>query len=157
MFWIVRSPTPACEITFRLASVHVVPSVDEYTSTSLSAAPVCPVITSIRIVPSDAEVRLLSLLATQRAEAEAAAADPTDRLVKLVDAAFGYFARELGAGKVKGRPRPPRTTPRPDRRRIRRVRERGRREEPRAPIRQSHVATRRTIESTQNRTSGLVA
>ena len=54
-----------------------------------------------RAASPDAEVRLLSLLATQRAEAEAAAADPTDRLVKLVDAAFGYFARELGAGKVK--------------------------------------------------------
>ena len=54
-----------------------------------------------RAASPDAEVRLLSLLATQRAEAEAAAVDPTDRLIKLVDASFGYFAQELKHGRVK--------------------------------------------------------
>lgn len=54
-----------------------------------------------RAAGPDAEVRLLSLLATQKAEAEAAAADPSDKLLKLIDASFGYFARELQAGKVK--------------------------------------------------------
>lgn len=54
-----------------------------------------------RAASPDAEVRLLSLLATQRAEAEAAAVDPTDRLIKLVDASFGYFAQELKNGRVK--------------------------------------------------------
>ena len=32
---------------------------------------------------------------------EAAAADPSDRLLKLVDASFGYFAQELKKGNVK--------------------------------------------------------
>lgn len=54
-----------------------------------------------RAAGPDAEVRLLSLLATQRAEAEAAAADPSDKLLKLIDASFGYFARELQAGRIK--------------------------------------------------------
>lgn len=54
-----------------------------------------------RAAGPDAEVRLLSLLATQRAEAEAAAADPNDRLLKLVDASFGYFANALKNNQVK--------------------------------------------------------
>lgn len=54
-----------------------------------------------RAAGPDAEVRLLSLLSTQKAEAEAAAADPSDRLLKLIDASFGYFARELAAGRIK--------------------------------------------------------
>lgn len=54
-----------------------------------------------RAVGPDAEARLLTLLATSRAEAADAAGSWSDRLEKLVDASFGYFAQELKAGRVK--------------------------------------------------------
>ena len=54
-----------------------------------------------RQMGAEAEARFLSLVATQRTEAENTAADSQNRMVKLIDSAFGYFVQEMKAGRVR--------------------------------------------------------